>query len=571
MPPCRLLCRRTPQDSRARHPLARRPATSGRTAVGIILALGLAGGSISAGESPPLGARIDALFARWNLPDSPGVIVGLARHGEILHAQGYGQAHLEHGIPLTADTVSESGSVAKQFTAAAVVLLHVRGRLGLEDPIRRHLPELPAELAGAITVRMLLNHTSGLRDIHGLFDLLGRPSYSSFHDNAEVLRVMSRQRRLNFPAGTEYLYCNASYILATLVVERASGERFPEFCRRELFAPRGMHHTRWRDDFPAVVRGRAAAYAPVRGGGFRADLPSSNLVGNGGLLTTVGDLLRWNASFDGATGEWAEVVRLLQTRSRLADGRELDYALGLIIGSQGGEAQVSHGGATSGYRTYLTRFPAHGVSIAVLANVADFEATAAARRVAAVVLPLPRPPASAPANPDAPAPRTIAGLYHCARTDDLLTLSAREGQLLVGNSPYLGRSATTFTSASGAATLTIHATATGAPRRFTLQTINDTSTYTAVTPARPGAEALSAYAGEYHSEELGVNRRVAVNAGRLTVQHWPAAPVSGDPTFADGFRVPGGWHLTFRRDAAGRVISFTASNGRCRHVEFRRR
>jgi CubicO group peptidase (beta-lactamase class C family) len=218
----------------------------------------------AAPASPELTAKIDALFAKWDRRDSPGVIVAIARDGETIHARGYGMANLEHGIALTPETISESGSVAKQFTAAAVVLLAGRGKLSLDDSIRKHLPEMSAAVCDAITVRMLLNHTSGLRDIHGLFDLMGRPSYSSFHDNAEVLRVMSRQRQLNFAPGTEYLYCNASYLLAAVIVARVSGQSFGAFCDEHVFRPRGMTHSRWREDFRAVVPGRHPAQQPRR-------------------------------------------------------------------------------------------------------------------------------------------------------------------------------------------------------------------------------------------------------------------------------------------------------------------
>jgi CubicO group peptidase (beta-lactamase class C family) len=529
--------------------------------------------SVLAAASPAdLAPRLDALFARWDQPGSPGVIVGVARAGQTLHARGYGQANLEHGIPLTAESISESGSVAKQFTAAAVALLAVREKLSLDDPVRRHLPELSEQLAGAITVRMLLNHTSGLRDIHGLFDLLGRPSYTSHHDNAEVLRVMSRQRSLNFPPGTEYLYCNASYILAAVIVERVSGESFNAFCTRELFAPHGLRQTRWRDDYAAIVPGRASGYEPVRGGGFRLDTPHSNLVGNGGLLTTVGDLLRWNASLDGATGEWAKVVRLLQTRAQLTDGRTLDYALGLMFDDTPDQPQISHGGATSGYRTFLTRYPAQGLSIAVLANVADFDATAAARQIARVVLELPPPPAP-PARDQGRAGDAAAwaGLYHCGQTDELLRLTSRAGRLTAGNTTLVATGPQTFATASGRTSYAFSQTPGEPGRRLRIDTINGTTNYVAVAEVAPAPDALAAYAGLYYSEELDVTRRVEVQKGKLAFHFWPAAPVAATPTFADGFQAPGGWHATFVRDSGGRIAGVVLSNGRCRRVKFVRR
>jgi hypothetical protein len=403
---------------------------------------------------------------------------------------------------------------------------------------------------------------------------MGRPSYTSFHDHAEVLRVMSRQRQLNFAPGTEYLYCNAAYILAAIIVERVSGVSFQAFCTSELFHPRGMVHTRWRDDHTAIVPGRVAAYAPARSGGYRTELPHSNLVGSGGLLTTVGDLLRWNASLDAATGEWAEVVRLLHTRARLNDGRQLDYALGLVFDQLAGVTQVSHSGSTAGYQTYLTRFPDRGVSIAVLANVANFDAPAAARNVARLVLDLPATPAAPATAPVAAAPAAIAslaGLYHCAQTDERLRLTVRNGRLSAGTAILTATGTDTFKSANGRTNYVFAPGGTGTARRFTVNSPNGSATYVAVTTPRLTAADLAAYTGTYGSEELEVTRQVEVREGKLVFSHWPALPVTATPTFADGFQIGATWHATFVRDGQGKITGLVMSNGRCRRVEFVRR
>ena len=221
-----------------------------------MVCLSLAAPLVGATGLDPNLDKVDRLLGRWDAKDAPGVIVGVAQHGKIVHARGYGLANLAHRVPLTAETISESGSVAKQFTAAAVVLLAARGQLDLDGSVRTYLPELP-EVMAAVTPRMLLNHTSGLRDIHGLFDLIGRPSYSSLHSNDEALRVVARQKALNFEPGTEYVYSNAGYIVAAELVERVSKTSLNAFCGEQLFRPRGMMKTRWRDDFTAVIPGRA--------------------------------------------------------------------------------------------------------------------------------------------------------------------------------------------------------------------------------------------------------------------------------------------------------------------------
>ncbi len=537
-------------------------------ALRVSIAAGVAWTVLTAAPAPELTRKLDALFGRWDRSDAPGVIVGVALDGETIHAKGYGLANLEHAIPLRADTVTESGSVAKQFTAAAVALLHVRGQLSLDDPLRKHLPELSERLAGRITVRMLLNHTSGLRDIHGLFDLMGRPSYSAEHDAAEVLRVFSRQRDTNFVPGSEYLYCNGSYALVPTIVARVSGKSFAAFCAAELFGPLGMAATRWRDPFTAVVRGRATGYAP-RPGGHAIDLPYSNLIGNGGLLTTVGDLLKWTASFAGPAGEWAEVVRLLRTPSRLNDGRVLDYGLGLTVETlPGGLLELSHGGATSGFRTYLATIPEKRFSVALLANTADFEGGGLARSVAQAVLDLPRAPRPPVSEVPAGDLSVYAGLYHSPVTDARLPIAVRGTALTFGGAEMRAIGPRKFAGGGGR---TVAEFSEESPRRVTVTTTNAVTTYVAVQAARPDAAALAAYAGTYYSEELDTARDVVERDGALWVENWPAVPVRATPTIADGFNFGRAWHATFTRDASGRVDGVELTNGRCRRVRFVRR
>ena len=535
----------------------------GLAAVGLWLAAPLS----AAPASPEVAAKIDRLFAKWDHTDTPGVIVAIAVDGETIYSRGYGMANLEHGIPLTPDTVTESGSVAKQFTASAVVLLAQRGRLSLEDPVRKYLPELPAEIADKITVRMLLNHTSGLRDIHGLFDLIGRPSYTAMHENAEVLRVMGRQRQLNFVPGAEYLYCNTAYVLASIIVERVSGQSFGAFCEENVFAPHDMTHTRWREDFAAIVPGRASGYEARPLGGYRIDLPYSDIIGNGGLLFTAGDLLKWNASLDETTGEWGAVAQALQTPSRLNDGRAIEYCLGLEVDPYAGLKEVAHGGSTSGYRTYLARFPERHLSFALLSNAAEFNPGPVAHALIRIVLGL-KP--AAPLSRVAVSVEALArftGLYHSAQTDDLIRLTARDGKLFIAADELVPTAEGTFEHPASRTTFVFS----GTPVRGLIVTApNGAVTYSPVKDAAPSPAELAAYAGTYRSDELDVADTLTVKEGQLWVERWPGKPAAAKPTFADGFRFSPQWHATFTRDATGAITGYEMTNGRCRRVKFLR-
>ena len=221
--------------------------------------------------------------------------MGVSLRGTPVLARAYGMADLEHDVPNTPDTIFEAGSVSKQFTAAAVLLLARDGKLSLDDPVRKYIPELP-DYGRPLTIRHLLTHTSGLRDWGNVASIGGWPRTSRVYTHAHVLEIVSRQRALNFPPGEHYSYSNTGYNLAAMIVSRVSGMPFADFTRTRIFEPMGMTRTSWRDDYGRIVKGRAMSYA-VEGNGFRTLMPFENVYGNGGLLTTVGDLLKWNENY----------------------------------------------------------------------------------------------------------------------------------------------------------------------------------------------------------------------------------------------------------------------------------
>jgi CubicO group peptidase (beta-lactamase class C family) len=315
-------------------------------------------------QSNDLGPRIDHIFAQWNKPSSPGCAVGVSRDNQPLYSHGYGSANLEYDVPITPASIFESGSVAKQFTAAAIVLLAEDGKLSLDDDVRRYLPEVPF-FGDTIRIRHLLTHTSGLRDQWELLGIEGRGPGTQVHSAATTLDLVTHQKSLNFPPGTEYSYSNTGYSLLGVIVKRVSGQSLDAFTHARLFEPLGMTHTRWRDDFTAVVKGRTTAYSGTAERGFKTDMSFTNMIGNGGLLTTVGDLLRWNENFFNPSIGGRAFVDSLQRRMVLRSGRRITYALGLEVSSYDGVSEVSHSGATAGYRTFLARYPDQHVSLAV--------------------------------------------------------------------------------------------------------------------------------------------------------------------------------------------------------------
>ncbi|HVL66692.1 MAG TPA: serine hydrolase domain-containing protein [Vicinamibacterales bacterium] len=328
-------------------------------------------------------AKVDAVFARWT-SETPGCAVGVSKNGRPVLQKAYGMADLEHDVPNRPDTIFEAGSVSKQFTAAAVLLLARDGKLSLDDPARKYVPELP-DYGAPLTIRQMLQHTAGLRDWGEVAAIAGWPRTSRVHTHAHVLDIVSRQKALNFPSGTQYSYSNSGYNLAAIIVSRVSGKPFAEFSLERIFEPLGMTRTSWRDDHTRVVKHRAIAYSQTANG-FRINMPFEDVHGNGGLLTTVGDLLTWNENFVTPKVGDGDFVRLQQEPGRFNDGKPHEYAMGLMVRPYKGLPEVAHSGSTAGYRAHLTRFPDQHLSVAVLCNVSSGAATQYAMNVADLYL-----------------------------------------------------------------------------------------------------------------------------------------------------------------------------------------
>lgn len=382
---------------------SRCPVQNAVAAIVLLLTTAQAG----AQTATPISRLSARVFAGWDSTTRPGCAVGVAQGGQPRFTQAYGLAELEFDTPNRAETIFEAGSVSKQFTAAAVVLLALDGKLRLDDDVRKYMPELRA-YERPITIRHLLNHTSGLRDWGDIAAMAGWPRTTRVHTHDHVLEIIARQSALNYPPGDRYSYTNSGYNLLAMIVARVSGQSFAQFSRDRIFAPLGLTHTSWRDDFTRVVKGRAQAYSLERGG-WVLDMPFENVYGNGGLLTTVDDLLTWTAMLDKPAAKWKALSDSMHVQGRLTNGDTITYALGLTVDQYRGVKRVQHSGATAGYRAFVARYPGRDLAIAVLCNAATANPTALVNAMTDSLL---RPvlatvPARTPAAPTAGA-RTAA-------------------------------------------------------------------------------------------------------------------------------------------------------------------
>jgi CubicO group peptidase (beta-lactamase class C family) len=400
-----------------------------------------------AAQTRDLAPLVDRVFARWDSATGPGCAVGIDRAGAPRFTRAFGRADLEYDVPNRPETIFEAGSISKQFTAAATVLLALDGKLNLADDVRKYVPELPA-YERPITIRHLLNHTSGLRDWGEIAALAGWPRETRVHTHDDVLDILHHQRALNYPPGDRYSYTNSGYNLLAIIVSRVSGQPFATFTRERLFTPLGLTSTQWRDDFRRVVKGRAQAYSRANGGQWELEMPFENVHGNGGLLTTVSDLLTWTAMLEHPTPTWKAMVDSMHAHGRLTNGDTIDYALGLVISDYRGVHRVEHSGSTAGYRADLLRFPGKGLAVAVLCNAANAAPTMYANHlVDSLLAPVLGPPAPARAQrpradsatwrPSAGDLAAFTGSYYSPDVETTLDVSVTDGALTLFRRPAM--------------------------------------------------------------------------------------------------------------------------------------
>ncbi|QJU58607.1 serine hydrolase [Sphingomonas sp. AP4-R1] len=504
--------------------------------------------------------RIDGLFARWNRPTTPGCALEVTEKGVPIAVRGYGSTDLEHPFPIQPATVFEAGSVSKQFTAAAILLLAEDGKLKLDDDVRKYVPELP-ERATPIRIINLLNHTSGLRDWGSVAELGGWPRGTAAYTMDDALAIIARQKQLNFEPGAEYSYTNSGYTLAALIVSRVSGMSFPRFTAERIFRPLGMSSTGWRDDFRRVLPGRAVAYS-AKGVLYEQDMPFESAYGNGGLLTTVGDLTRWaEALMAGKIGR--NVAADLQVRGQLTDGSAIQYARGLFVTRFAGLPEISHSGSTAGYRAWLAVYPTRAMTVTLLCSTSDANAPDLGRAVASVLL----GPTPAPARPaDVGVPTTagqVAGLYLNAH-DQPLTIVDDKGKLRIAGGGALFPLSTDRFRLGDDSEMTL-----SAPGEVRLSSPDGPARYRRVAPIT--GVAYTDYAGRYTSEEVGATYRVIAGDGelRLRLENRPQIELRARPVGADLFEARGAM-MRFRRNPAGKIESLAISIPRAFDMRFAR-
>ena len=314
----------------------------------------------------------------------PGAALKVIKDGKAVKTSVYGQANLELGVPVTADTVFEIGSVTKQFTAACILLLQQDGKLSVEDKIGKHLPNLPVAWTN-VTIRHLLTHTSGIKSYTGLngFELTEHLTQDQF------IKKLGTQP-LEFSPGDSWKYSNSGFSLLGYIVENVSGTNYWQFLRTRILQPLGMNAT--TDRRPGtVIQHRADGYEQTSHVHINRDYDLTDVFAAGAIVSTVGDLAKWNAALDTDELLTAETKTQMWTPQLLNNGKATKYGFGWFIEAVEGHRNIGHGGSTSGFSASLQRFPDDRLTIILLTNTDEQIASTLARKLAVIYFPSLKP------------------------------------------------------------------------------------------------------------------------------------------------------------------------------------
>jgi CubicO group peptidase (beta-lactamase class C family) len=493
-------------------------------------------------------------------------------------------ANLELAIPITPASVFHVASISKQFTAMSILLLVERGKLSIDDEARKYITELP-DYGTPLTIRHLLTHTSGLRDAF-LLQGLAAPREGDADATEALMKILARQRSLNFKPGAEFQYNNGGYAMLAAIVKRVTGQSLREFAESNIFKPLGMTNTHFHDDPTLLVRNRASGYHRDTNGWHVATHPYLNrIVGNTGLFTTARDLMLWEKNFSDVQVGTPELVAKMQTPvipTGWPDGSS--YGFGLEIGDYRGLRMIGHGGGDPGYGAYVAHFPDQQFAVAVLGNFDDFDPAILIQRVADIYLADTFRTLSTNAATSTPAIVSLsaeqlaskAGLYRDPSSEIVGRFFVRKGKLVASQDDTEGEGlelapldTNHFVIPGTKVEIEFVPAANGRPQQTRVTGAGPKPIVSEkLAPFVPSHSELREFEGRYTSPELDTTYTLSVHDSGLVVQMSGRPDALLRPLFPDAFA--GVTIMNFTRDARRAITGFTLRSSGVRALHFDR-
>jgi CubicO group peptidase (beta-lactamase class C family) len=516
---------------------------------------------------------IDSIFSTYDKPNAPGVAVLIVKDGKVAFEKGYGMANLAYDIHITPTTVFDIASVSKQFTGYAISTLIQQGKISPDDDIHKYLTDVP-DFGKKITIRNLIHHTSGLRDWpEGLHTAGWRWDESFTWD--DILRMVSKQKELDFEPGSKYQYSNTGYNLLAAIVAKVTGTPFPDWVKQNIFTPLQMNSSQVLSDYSRVVKNHAMAYN-FYGNEYHQTNDALTAFGSSSIHTTVEDLAKWVINFQQKLDAKDPVyLRMIET-DELNDNKPNNYAYGLIVGDNGGLRSIWHDGGWAGYSTIIWNYPDQKLSIILLGNTSGFDSYRYANLVAQLLLKGTIKQQQQREN--------LSNLPTVTRDTNLLKKYV--GTYHLGPGWYV-----TFTLENGK--IMAQATNEG---KFSTELKSDTVlwvpgygssvTFTQITdkanaikyhgniaeritPIKVNAADLNQYTGNYYSKELETTYKLTVENGKLMAHHMRLGDFNLAPDMAAiGSFTSSIGSIQFFKNDKGSIAGFRVSGGRVKNILF---
>lgn len=525
---------------------------------------------------------VDSLFAECN-SKTPGYAIAIIKDGKIDYLRSYGMANLEYDIPITTATPFHLASVSKQFTAYCIHLLATEGKLSLDDSIQKYLPGFP-HYKYTITIRNLLQHTSGIRDQWELLGLSGAAE-PDLITQENVLNVIYRQHELNFAPGDKWLYSNSGYTLLAEIVSRVSGQPFSEFVKQHIFQPLEMKSSFINDDAGKITKSRAYSYEDAGENKFSKSELNYSAYGATSMFSTAEDLVKWIINFNTLQIGSKDIFEQMQQRVVLKSGDTVFYGSGLFVDTYKNLKRIFHDGTDAGFQTFSGYFPEKKFGVVILSNRASAEPAFKAMAIADLYLQL---PSSLNANAKE---KNSSGKYRFTRINknnlpaysgnyeteggNVIKIFYKDTSLMIKlpgieDPDTLEPINDSVFHVFGNMWLTFKKMGSSKYNEISFKTSNWSNTADRVEYVNYSASQLQQFAGTYYSEELETVYEVVIMNNQLIMRHIRNGDISLIPKTHDRFATSK-WYankILFQRNDKGNVVSFTVSSGRMMNIRF---
>jgi CubicO group peptidase (beta-lactamase class C family) len=526
--------------------------------------------------------RVDQLLAFYS-NNEPGAVIGVIENGEMTFSKAYGKANITHNLDFKLNTPTNIGSVSKQFTAFAILLLEQQGLLSLDDDVRIHIPEFP-DFGEVITLRNLLTHTNGLREVYNLLPISGWSGEDKLL-RSEILNTLLRQKELQASPGEEFNYNNSAFIILAAIVERKTDSKFPDWMKKNVFEPLGMKDSYVRADPSQIIPNASQGYSQGENGLVESgDLYAA--YGAGGIYTTPLDLSKWLNNFNDPQVGGKEIIEKLVTPGILKNGDTLPYALGIGVRERKGLKMYAHGGADIAHRAYLLYYPEINSGVITLSNNASFS-TSIGNEIGDLFFADDFITKEDEENVEDDATnnktfevnletlKSYTGKYKASSIGLVIEYKVEDDKLMAyptGQSALslIPTSETTFSYTGIEATIVFSIDDDG-KSIGALHTQGGTDyEMEKLPPFDPSLKELKVYEGKYFSEELETFYTIVVKDSAMYAVHKNLkdikfSPVEDDTFSGDIFFMT---EAAFKRDTEGQVNAFSVSNGRTKGVLF---